>query len=90
MSTVEVTPDEHVRRAKACAAEAGWPDLDIWWDAKYEECSWPWYVPNEIIWRADMVTGTATQCWPCFDADPHADGAHCDHDPLTSSWPPRR
>lgn len=81
----DMTPEERVRRVKAALAEAGYPDAPVWieQDRIHFESG---VIPRAVAWRAAAVVGDTHKCWPCFDADPHAQ-IDCPHDPLTSPWP---
>ena len=99
MSTVEVTPAERCERVRAALAEAGCvePAAIVSWHDGYEMVmvDHDIEIPISVVWRAWAVGDHEhTVCWPCYSAALDDDGVQpeseidCDHDPLTSPWPP--
>ena len=94
MTASDRTPEERVRRVKAALAEAGYPSASAYWLAE-AECphvivgpGLPGDPPLTMAWRAMALAGEdGMPCWPCADVGIY-DGNRCDHDPLTSEWPP--
>lgn len=78
-------------------AEAGYPDAEVRWNDEHDV---PFTIvgpglatdpPLGVAWRASLVAGEDTPCWPCAQEwrNRRNDGneSDCDHDPLTSPWP---
>lgn len=80
-------------RVRKALAEAGYPDARVRWDERRGGCvsvvthlNGVSLVPEAATFRAFAICGEpGLACWPCWVADTKET---CDHDPMTSPWPP--
>lgn len=95
-----MTPEEEVAAVRAALAEAGYPDAVAWPSdhpvygptvgVTMVEGPGGTNPPWEVVWRALAVAvpHRLLMCWGCWSASTQLTPEDCDHDPLTSPWPP--
>ncbi len=67
----DIPVEELVRRVKACLAEFGYRDAEVWagWNpniSRYDVTMWHSAAPVAVRWQARFVAGENPACWSCW------------------------
>ena len=80
----DIPVEELVRRVKACFAELGYGDAEVWvvlspYTGEHEVVMSRYSAPAAVRWQARFVAGKKAACWSCWSTNSgsHEIGLDC-------------